>query len=401
MAQRLIILGADFTMLRILIVVYMARVMIRGEFRSMGWNRLDSAMVWWAVCGTMVMFLARGTLHWLVYRLGWSFDMLGLYFICRCLIRDWMDVKLAGIALARLSVPVAILFAIEWATAYNMFSIFGGVPAETWVREGRLRCQGAFAHPIMAGTFWAASLPLIWTLRGRNPHLMRLGTVCSLFIVAACSSSTPILSVAVAMAGAALFPWRRYRTHMWIGLFALLTSLHIVMKAPVWHLMSRLDFTGGSTGYHRFAVLDAFIRYFSRWYVGGDPNPESWGVWQMRDATNQYVVEGLNGGLLTLVVFLLVLVFAFGNVGRSLKVTSSIGGRDRQWICWCVGVGMFVHAITFFGVSYFGQMIVILYLQLALASCVYAFAMRDARMASRRVPSRRSRMPRAQPSAAH
>ena len=35
-------------------------------------------------------------------------------------------------SLATLSVPVAIMFAIEWATAFNVFSIFGGVPSTTW-----------------------------------------------------------------------------------------------------------------------------------------------------------------------------------------------------------------------------------------------------------------------------
>jgi hypothetical protein len=227
---------------------------------------------------------------------------------------------------------------------------------------------------------------------------MRLGTVAFLFIIAACSSSTPILSVMVAVVGAALFPWRRYRTKMWIGLFALLASLHIVMKAPVWHLMSRLDFTGGSTGYHRYVIFDAFVRHFSRWYLGGDPDPESWGVWEMRDATNQYIVEGLNGGLLTLIAFLLVLIFAFGNVGRSLKMRPVARSRDREWICWCAGVAIFVHAVTFLGVSYFGQMTVILYLQLSLVSCVYVFAMRDAKRHRMRVPSAHSQVAQSHPS---
>jgi hypothetical protein len=400
MAQRVIIFGADFTMLRILIAFYLGRVLYRGEFRSMGWNRLDTAMVSWGVCGTIVMFLAVGSLSTLVNRLGWSFDMLGIYFIGRCLIRDWSDVKQTAKALAILSLPVAIVFAVEWATQFNMFSVFGGVPAETWIREGRLRCQGAFTHPILAGTFWAASLPLIWTLRSHKPRLMRLGTIASLFIVAACSSSTPLLSVAVAVIGSMLFPWRRYRTRMWVGLFALLTSLHIVMKAPVWHLMGRFDFTGGSTGYHRYALFDAFIREFPRWFIAGSQEPLTSGGWPIEDLTNQYVVEGMHGGLLTLIAFLLVLVFAFGNVGRSLK-TSSIGrSRERQFICWSAGVAILVHTVTFFGVSYFGQMIVMLYLQLSIASSVYVFAMRDARRRRRQVPSRRPHITRSQPSAA-
>ncbi len=377
MAQRLIIFGADFTMLRILIVGYFARVMIRGEFRSIGWNRLDTAMLLWSICGTAVTFLASGSLQDFVFRLGWSFDMLGMYFVGRLLIRSWSDVKFAASALAVLSLPVAILFAVEWVTAYNIFSVFGDVPAETVVRGGRLRCQGAFSHPILAGTFWAASLPLIWTLRKDKNFLMRLGTIDCLFIVAACSSSTAILSVLVAVTGVALFPWRRHRTRMWIGLFVLLMSLHVVMKAPVWHLMSRVDFTGGSTGWHRFAIFDAFVKNFSEWYLAGEPDPLSWGVWEMQDVTNMYVVQGVTGGLLTLIAFLLVLIFAFGNVGRALNTRSIARSLKHQWICWCIGVAIFVHAITFLGVFYFGQMIVMLYLELSLASCVYSFARRD------------------------
>jgi len=400
MAQRLIILGADFTMLRILIAVYVVRVIVRGEGRNTGWNRLDSAMVAWSVCGTLVMTLAEGTFSAFVNRLGWSFDMLGIYFIGRWLIRDWADLRFAAVSLATLSVPVAIMFAIEWATAFNVFSIFGGVPSTTWIREGRLRCQGAFAHPILAGTFWAAALPLIWTLRGYRSRLLHLGTFCSLFIVAACSSSTPILAVVVAVVGAALFPWRKYRTWMWTGLFALLTVLHIVMEAPVWHLMSRLDFTGGSTGYHRFAVLDAFIRNFSRWALAGDPDPRTWGVWQMRDVTNHYAHEGLDGGLITLIAFVLVLVFSFGNVGRTLKVRTTSRNRAREWLTWCVGVGILVHAVTFFGLTYFGQMIVIFYLQVSFAACVYAFAIRDSRRRKAELSARAEQVETLQPTQA-
>ena len=375
-SQRLIILGADFTMLRLLIIVYFARVMIRGEFRSVGWNRLDTAVVFWNICATAIMLLAHGS-EVFVYRLGWTVDTVGIYFIGRFLIRSWSDVKFAGSALAVLSLPVAILFAVEWTTARNMFSVFGGVPAETVLRGGRLRCQGAFAHPILAGTFWATALPLIWTLRKDRNFLMRLGTIGCLFIVAACSSSTPVLSVLVAVTGVALFPWRRHRTKMWVGLFALLLSLHIVMEAPVWALMARVDFTGGSTGWHRYRIFDAFVNHFSEWYLMGETDPMSWGVWEMRDLTNMYVAEGLNGGLLGLIAFLFVLIFAFGNVGRALNVKVIARSLAHQWICWCVGVAILVHAVTLLGVAYFGQMPVILYLELSLASCVYVFARRD------------------------
>ena len=77
----------------------------------------------------------------------------------------------------------------------------------------------------------------------------------------------------------------------------------------------------------------------------------SWGVWVMRDVTNTYVAQGLTGGLLTLIVLLLVLIFAFGNVGRALNARSIARSLKRQWICWCIGVAICVHAVTFLGVS--------------------------------------------------
>jgi len=153
--------------------------------------------------------------------------------------------------------------------------------------------------------------------------------------------------------------------------------LHTIMNKPVWHLMGRVDLTGGSTGYHRYVVFDAFMENFSKWYLLGERDPMSWGVWEMRDPTNQYVVEGLNGGLLTLTAFLLVVAFAFGNVGRAVTLLSR--SIALQWISWCIGVAIFVHSVTFLGVSYFGQMIVMLYLEFSFASCVYVFARRNAR----------------------
>lgn len=378
MAQRIVIAGADFTMVRILIVGYLARVMIRGEYRAIAWNRLDFVIVIWCVSRTTVMPLAHGTTDILVYAIGWSFDKLGIYFAGRFLIRNWGDLRYAAGAVAALSIPVAVVFAYEWTTGYNMFSVLGDVPERTWIRGGRLRCQGAFAHPILAGTFFASAMPLVWTLRGQKKLLMRFGTFSCLFIVAACSSSTPILSVLVAFFGAALFPLRRFRTHMWVGFFTFLGFLHVVMKAPVWHLMSRMDFTGGSTGYHRYEVFNAFVTHFSEWYLLGEPDPMSWGIWFMRDVTNMYVAQGLTGGLITLLLFLLVIGFAFGNVGRALKAPAAVRSLKRQWICWCIGVAILVHAVTFFGVTYFGgQMMVILYLELSLTTCVYSFTRRD------------------------
>jgi hypothetical protein len=148
----------------------------------------------------------------------------------------------------------------------------------------------------------------------------------------------------------------------------------MVMNEPVWHLMARVE---DPNAWHRYKVFDTFVENFSEWWLVGEPDPLSWGVSQMRDPTNVYVVQGLTGGLLTLIILLLVLIFAFGNVGRALNTRSIARSPKRQWICWCIGVAICVHAVTFLGTTYFGQLLVMLYLELALASSVCILARRN------------------------
>lgn len=379
MAQRLVVSGADFTLLRLLLLAYLIRIILRGEWRDFSWNKIDSAVLLWAVSGTIIMTVHYGDVSALINRLGWSYDILLTYFAARCLLRSVDDLKMLSVFTALISFPMAAMFFVEWTTRNNIFSVFGGVPSITGIREGRLRCQGPFAHPILAGTFWAALLPIIW-LQLKEGHFNRwlgyAGTGAALFIVIASSSSTPILSVVAAFVGLAIFLFRRRRTQIWVGVIVIAALLHfVVMNNPIWHLMARVDIIGGSTGWHRFVIFDAFVNNFSEWFLTGESDPRSWGVWQMRDITNQYILEGLRGGLLTLIIFIALLVRCFGGVGRTLTLLEERCIREdlrHEWFVWMVGVGIFVHVVTFFGVSYFGQMIAILYLQLALAGSIYA-----------------------------
>ncbi len=96
----------------------------------------------------------------------------------------------------------------------------------------------------------------------------------------------------------------------------------------------------------------------------------SWGVWEMRDITNQYVLEGVRGGLLTLTMFVLILGYCFGSVGRSLKILEPLKDIAAERVVWMVGATMFMHSLTFFGVSYFAQTTAILYMQFGIAGAL-------------------------------
>ena len=99
----------------------------------------------------------------------------------------------------------------------------------------------------------------------------------------------------------------------WLILGALV-SLHMVMNAPVWHLISRFDLAGGSTGWHRFNIINQFILHADEWWLLGVKNVEVWGI-NKGDITNQYFLEAARGGIWTMALLVALIVMAFASVG--------------------------------------------------------------------------------------
>jgi hypothetical protein len=361
-AQRIIILTMNFDLLRLMIVFGVLRIVVKEEWRSLRWHKIDTIFVWWSVVGAVVYVIQWSSVDALKWKTGQMYDQLGLYFLARCLIRDMEDIWLLAKGFVILSVPVAAAFLVEHLTAHNLFSIFGGVPEITVVREGRLRCQGAFAHPIIAGCFWATQLPLMAALWWRGErNWAKVGILGSLMIIGLCASSTPVMAVvAVALGGAFFAARRQMKTVCW-SVVILLLSLHIVMKAPVWHLIARIDFARGSTGWHRYNLIQQTINHFWEWWLFGARSVEAWGVYG-GDVTNQYVIEAVRGGLAGMVLFIVLIVMVFRRVGRLWRYYEQ--DKAQLMLAWALGVSLFAHVMSFIGVSYFGQIIVVWYLLL-------------------------------------
>lgn len=370
-AQRVVVFSLDFNFLRIIVLFGWARILLRQEYRGYKWKTLDYCVLAWATSSLVIYPISHG-LSGIIYKLGVSFESLGMYFIIRILVRDLADVSALIDALAIISVPVACFFAIEWQTHRNPFSVFGGVPEITMIRQGKLRCQGAYAHPILAGCYWAAIFPLLIgriTLPGRGRILAAIGAMTSLAIVGMCSSSTPVVGVLAAIVGFVLFPVRGRMSLIRWATLAVLICLHMVMNNPVWHLIARTDLIGGSTGWHRFNVIDQCINHFHEWVLFGRASISHWNIF-MNDITNQYVLEAVRGGGLTLLLFLTMTALAFGNIGRLWR--SPDCGRRRVILVWALGVSLAVHTVNFMGVSYFGQIDMLWYTNLALTAVVPA-----------------------------
>jgi hypothetical protein len=171
-----------------------------------------------------------------------------------------------------------------------------------------------------------------------------------------------VLAIGLAVIGFGLF---RYRQHMRLvrwGLLGLVVVLHLVMDKPVWHLFGRINLVSGSTGYHRYLLLDAAIHHFGEWWLVGTRSTENWGT-GLFDVTNQYLLEGVRGGVWALVLFFVLIGYAFARVGQLVRANRN--HRYHAMASWALGVTLVTHCANFMAISYFGQIIMIWYLLLA------------------------------------
>jgi hypothetical protein len=124
----------------------------------------------------------------------------------------------------------------------------------------------------------------------------------------------------------------------------------------------------GSTGFHRTYVIDHFINHFSEWWLIGEKNTSHWGA-VMSDITNEYVFQGVEGGLLTLVFFIWIISRCFRGVGLTVRGMKDASFPDKMSV-WVLGAALLTHAVNFISISYFDQNIVNWYMLLAMISTV-------------------------------
>ncbi len=379
LGQRVIIMGLNFTIFRILIALGCIRIIIRRDISPININALDKAIIWWSIIVLVtggLLDIDRANLDNLQHRSGQVYTALGLYFVFKLYISDLEDVRRIIRIVCLLIIPLGFIFLIERASRLNMFFVFGGVPQLTMIREGRLRCQGPFAHPILAGTLGATLMPLfvmLWFEKGKQRLLSLMGLVSTTFIMIASASSGPLLAYISTLVALCAWPLRnRMRIIRW-GILFTLATLHIIMKAPVWYLIAKISYIIGGTGWHRSELIDTTIRHFNEWWLIGTTKTDHWdtvGVLpnpDMMDITNQYVLEGVFGGSARMILFILIIVLGFrgiGNAGNSLKdETFSV-----QFLLWALGASLVGHVVSFISVAYFDQLVLFYYLLLAMIS---------------------------------
>ena len=306
----------------------------------------------------------------LIFRLGFVYNTCGVYFLLRVFCQSIDDVIGLYRMMAILLIPIAAEMLFEKVMVHNLFSVLGGVAENPAIRKGMIRAQGPFAHSILAGTVGAVCLPFMIGLWKQNPRTAYAGIVACIIIVFASGSSGPIMS-AVAAIGALVMWYYRYDMRL-IKWFAVLgyIALDIVMKAPAYYLIARIDLTGGSTGWHRAYLIEMAFKHLNEWWFAGTDYTRHWmptGVsWSSdhADITNHYIKMGVLGGLPLMLLLIAILIKGFSFIGQTLQQADNLP-TESQVILWTLGASLFANAATMISVSYFDQSFIFLYITLA------------------------------------
>ena len=358
----------NFPVVRLLVTIGFLRVLTRGERIAGGLHLMDKLVIAWAVwlVGSSVFHTAGA----LVFRVGLVWTEVGSYFLFRVFIRDSQDLRRVFRTICVLLIPVAVGMLIEKLSGKNCFASLGGVYEHAAVRNGQFRAQGPFAHAILAGTVGAMCLPMALYLWKTDRRVAVTGLVTTGAIVYSSGSSGPFMMTFAVLFALALWKVRTWmRPILWVGLIAVL-ALDMVMKDPVYFLMARIDITGGSTGWHRAALIQSAIRHLDEWWFSGTDYTRHWmptGIHANEihtDITNHILQMGVWGGLPLVLLFLGIMAAAFSVVTKALRQQRS-APLEEQYLIWTLGAILFAHVTNFFSICYFDQSIVFFYLLLA------------------------------------
>lgn len=376
-AMQVQVAGINLFAHRFLEIAGFIRVLSRKEISFRGLPLIDRSLL--LVYGfTTAVFLLRSDENQ-AYRIGSTIDALLTYFIFRGLLRDFDDFRWLLRSCVFLLAPYVALLAVERFTGTSGFSVLGGITSSHFSRGDRPRCFGSFRHPSLLGTLGASFLPLYIALAFSLVDRFRawIGIALCLAIVVASNSGGPLNATGFALLGWMLWRFRdRMQTVRRVSL-VLIVLLALIMKAPIYYLPARLSAFTGGTGWHRSYLIEMFLKHWDQWWLAGMPikGTADWFPYIIEgtggaDITNQFIAFALDAGFIAMILFAVLLVRAFQQVGQTLAClrssTSEVTENER--LMWGLGVVLGVHLATWFGITYFDQTFALWMLHLAAIS---------------------------------
>ena len=105
LGQVVVIASLHFTAMRIIILFYWIRILLRREFLNIKLNNIDKLLILWTVVRLITYVMLWQTTEALINQLGVAYNVIGLYFMFRCLIYDFDDMQQMIKTLAIILIP--------------------------------------------------------------------------------------------------------------------------------------------------------------------------------------------------------------------------------------------------------------------------------------------------------
>jgi hypothetical protein len=110
-----------------------------------------------------------------------------------------------------------------------------------------------------------------------------------------------------------------------------------------------------------------FLNHIPQWFLIGTDYTANWAPAgetlsvdpNNMDITNNYIIQGVRGGIWALVLFLAIIVFSFKFVGQLTRGSSD--GVLAPKMRWAMGIALAGHCTAFIDISYFDQTAVFWY----------------------------------------
>lgn len=375
--QQIYLAGFNFFAIRFLEVAGFARIFFKGELRRTRFNSIDKTFLLFQsvyLLVFLVRYLQTDSTGSLAFRAGFFCDGSLSYLIFRALLADLTIFRNFLRNCVFLIVPFTIFMVVESATGHNIFHFMGSVPAESWYRNGHFRAQGSFRDPIMAGSFGATLFPLFAaSVLAHGRRLWNImGAAACLTITITAHSGGPLFAFLAGIGALYFWRFREYMKLVRWGMFFSVVLLQLMMKAPVWFIIDRVSGIVGGHGWDRANLINQFAKHFNEWWLIGMSSVKTvgWAATQIGNSTdvvNTYAAVGIGGGLISLVLFILIILKCFQALGNSIRSIHTENGASSgdQFFLWGIGCSLFSHITNIVGVTYFDQMYVVWYMTLA------------------------------------
>ncbi|MEI2725723.1 MAG: hypothetical protein V9H26_20080 [Verrucomicrobiota bacterium] len=157
--ERIALAGTNIHLYRIAICLGWISLAYNARLRPIKFVFVDKLFLCWVCVNAVAFTVLYADFQAFINRINFGFTAIGSYFLIRETVRNWDELDCVFRSLTWVITLVAIFMVIEFLSGKNPLHVLGGVPEEVASRDGQLRCQGPFAHPIIAGTFGATLFP--------------------------------------------------------------------------------------------------------------------------------------------------------------------------------------------------------------------------------------------------